>query len=85
MKIAARLLMTLLLTAVAAFGAKWLWEYTVLSPWTRDGRIDADVVALAPDVAGYISDVRVRDDQFVHKGDVVFTIDDERYKLALLG
>jgi RND family efflux transporter MFP subunit len=41
------------------------------------------VVTVAPDVSGYVDDIRVRNDQFVHKDDVLFVIDQERYRLAL--
>jgi RND family efflux transporter MFP subunit len=41
------------------------------------------VVTVAPDVSGYVDDIRVRNDQFVHKGDVLFIIDQDRYRLAL--
>jgi RND family efflux transporter MFP subunit len=41
------------------------------------------VVTVAPDVSGYVVDIRVRNDQFVHKGDVLFIIDQDRYRLAL--
>ena len=83
MKAFARLLATLLIVALAGAGAYELWDYYMLSPWTRDARVRADVVAIAPDVSGFVSEIRVRDNQFVHKGDVLFTLDQERYKLAL--
>jgi RND family efflux transporter MFP subunit len=57
--------------------------YYLYSPWTRDARVRADVVPVAPDVSGYIDDVRVKNDQFVHKGDILFVIDQERYRIAL--
>ena len=57
-------------------------SYYLYSPWTRDARVRADVVTVAPDVSGYIDDVRVKNDQFVHKGDVLFVIDQERYRRA---
>jgi RND family efflux transporter MFP subunit len=41
------------------------------------------VVTVAPDVSGYVDDVRVRNNQFVHKGDILLIIDQERYRLAL--
>jgi RND family efflux transporter MFP subunit len=41
------------------------------------------VVTVAPDVSGYVDDIRVRNDQFVHKDDVLFVIDQDRYRLAL--
>jgi RND family efflux transporter MFP subunit len=52
-------------------------------PWTRDGKVHADVVALAPDVSGLVSSVEVKDNQLVNKGDVIFKIDTARFELAL--
>src|SRR5260370_37761741 len=57
--------------------------YYLYSPWTRDARIRVDVVTVAPDISGWVDDIRVRDNQFVHKGDVLFVIDQERFRLAL--
>ena len=37
---------------------------------------------VAPDVSGPVDQVLVRDNQVVHRGDVLFTIDSERYRLA---
>src|SRR6202035_2826128 len=45
--------------------------------------VRADIVTIAPDVSGYVTDVRARNDQFVHKGDLLFVIDNESYQLAL--
>ena len=38
------------------------------APWTRDGRVRADVVAVAPDVSGLVTDVLVHDNQEVKQG-----------------
>ena len=57
--------------------------YYLYSPWTRDARIRANIVTVAPDVSGYVDDIRVRNNQFVHKGDVLLVIDQDRYRLAL--
>jgi multidrug resistance efflux pump len=78
-----RVLLTLILLAVAGFLGYDMASYYLYSPWTRDARVRADVVTVAPDVSGYIDDVRVKNDQFVHKGDVLFVIDQERYRIAL--
>jgi multidrug resistance efflux pump len=82
-KYVARLLLSLVFIAVACVGAWRLWNYYMLSAWTRDARVQADVVAVAPDVAGFVNDLRVSDNQFVHKGDVLFVLDQARYALAL--
>jgi multidrug resistance efflux pump len=83
MKTIARLLLTLILVAAGCAGGYELWDYYMLSPWTRDARVQADVVSIAPDVSGFVDDLRVKDNQFVHKGDVLFVVDRERYTRAL--
>jgi len=79
----ARVLLTLLILTAGGLGGYQLWNYYMLSPWTRDARVRADVVTIAPDVAGFVTDLRVKDNQVVHKGDVLFVIDQARYKLAV--
>ncbi len=70
------------LTAACAVG--WsLWDYYVNEPWTRDGRVTADVVGVTPDVSGLLQAVEVRDNQSVRKGDVLLRIDPDRFDLAL--
>jgi multidrug resistance efflux pump len=78
-----RVLLTLILVIAAGLLGYAAVRYYLYSPWTRDARIRANVVTVAPDVSGYVDDIRVHDNQFVHKGDVLFTIDQERYRLAL--
>jgi multidrug resistance efflux pump len=60
-----------------------LWAYYMDEPWTRDGRVRAEVVQIAPDVSGFVSEVLVRDNQSVRRGDVIFRIDRARFVLAL--
>jgi multidrug resistance efflux pump len=70
--------------AVLALAAGWrIWVHYEDEPWTRDGRVRADTVAVAPDVSGLVSEVLVGDNQPVRKGDVLFRIDRERFTLAL--
>jgi RND family efflux transporter MFP subunit len=77
----------LALTAIAVVAAlavgRELWVYYMESPWTRDGRVRADVVQVAPDVSGFVTEVMVKDNQKVHRGDVLFRIDRARFALAL--
>ena len=83
MKAILRVIATVLVVAAGSAGAYELWDYYMLSPWTRDAKVVADVVTIAPDVAGFVTDLRVKDNQFVHKGDILFVVDQARYKLAL--
>lgn len=81
----ARTMATLLILAIGCAGAYELWNYYMYSPWTRDARVRADVVTISPDVAGFVTDLRIKDNQVVKKGDVLFILDQERYKLAVTG
>jgi multidrug resistance efflux pump len=83
MKTAARILLTLILVAAGCVGGYELWNYYLFSPWTRDARVQADVVSIAPDVSGFVDEVRVKDDQFVHMGDILVVLDRERYSRSL--
>ncbi|MDE1151869.1 MAG: HlyD family secretion protein [Micavibrio sp.] len=78
-----RFAVTGLALALAAIAVWQLYGYYLGEPWTRDGRVKADVVQVAPDVSGLITAVNVHDNQVVHAGDVLFTIDPARYDLAL--
>lgn len=78
-----RFLVTACVVLVAALLGHALWKHYLYSPWTRDGRVRADVVKVAPDVAGLVTELRVVDNQYVHRGDVLLVIDPSRYRLAL--
>ena len=79
----ARILITLLMVAAAIWAALRLWDHYELAPWTRDGRVRANVVQVASDVSGLVTTVAVRDNQQVHAGELLFEVDRARYALAL--
>ena len=78
-----RVVLTLLVVAFACVVVWRMTMYYMFAPWTRDGHIRADVVQIAPDVSGLIKQVDVRDNQPVARDQVLFVIDQERFKLAL--
>jgi len=78
-----RFLLTGVMVALAGVLGWHLWDYYMDEPWTRDGKVRADVVRLAADVSGIVSAVDAKDNQAVHKGDVIFRIDQARFTLAL--
>jgi RND family efflux transporter MFP subunit len=80
---AGRMLFTLVVVLVAIAVGWQLWSYYMLEPWTRDGRVRADVVSVAADVSGLVSDVFVRDNEKVSKGQPLFRIDQRRFQYAL--
>ena len=79
----ARTAITLVLVVLAFIAIFRIWSFYTESPWTRDARFSADVVALAPDLSGLVTDVKVHDNQLVKKGQVIFVIDQPRYTKAL--
>ncbi|RKR04192.1 RND family efflux transporter MFP subunit [Kushneria sinocarnis] len=78
-----KVLITLVMVALATALGLWLWHYYMYTPWTRDARVRADVITIAPDVSGWVSQMDIQDGQDVHKGDVLFRINDRRYQAAL--
>lgn len=78
-----RVVLTLLVVTLATVLVWQMVLYYMFAPWTRDGHIRADVIQIAPDVSGLIQEVAVRDNQPIKRGDVLFTIDQDRFRLAL--
>jgi RND family efflux transporter MFP subunit len=60
-----------------------LWQSYMGTPWTRDGTVRAYVVTLAPEVSGQVTALAVKDNQYVHKGDLLMKIDPRDYKVAV--
>ena len=52
-------------------------------PRTDDAEVFANFIGIAPQVEGPITHLNVRDNQFVRKGDLLFTIDERPYQYAL--
>jgi RND family efflux transporter MFP subunit len=53
------------------------------APWTRDGTVRAYIATITPEVSGLIVKLPVVDNQVVHKGDLVMTIDPTDYAIAV--
>ena len=79
----ARVAVTGAVVIAALVGGKALWTHYQVDPWTRDGRVRADVVQVAPDVSGLVTRVEAVNDQTVKAGQPLFYVDRERYALAL--
>ena len=83
LKLLGRVLVTLTVVVLAGVGARWIWIHYNVEPWTRDGRVRADIVQVSPDVSGLVTEVRVKNNQNVNKDDVLFVLDRPRFELAL--
>jgi RND family efflux transporter MFP subunit len=68
---------------VAILIGRALWVHYMDEPWTRDGRLNAEIINIAPDVSGEIVGLPVHDNQFVKKGDLLMQIDPSHYQIAV--
>ena len=78
-----RVVVTLAVVLLALLAGWWLWHFYMIAPWTRDARVRADVVTIAPDVSGWVVELKVRDNQQVKAGDLLMSIDRDRYQAAV--
>lgn len=76
-------LLTLGVLLLALMAAWVLYDRYTATPWTRDGQVQANVVGIAPRVAGPIISIPLIDNQAVKKGDLLFEIDPSTYEATL--
>ena len=73
--------------AVAVLGAAFFgvreYQYSQTHEETDDAQISADVSPVISKISGYISEVKVKDNQFVKKGDTLIVLDNRDQKMAL--
>ncbi|MGA2551637.1 MAG: HlyD family secretion protein [Burkholderiaceae bacterium] len=60
---------------ILAIGALFYWLGHRNEATTDDAYTDGNVVTIAPKVSGYVVDLRINDNVFVHKGDLLLKID----------
>lgn len=76
-------LVTTLVVGLALVAALAMyWRYST-KPWTRDAQVRANVVGIAPRVAGPIIQIPIRDNQSVKTGDLLFEIDPATFQASL--
>ena len=74
---------TAAIAVVAVAVALVTWDQYNAGPWTRNGRVRVHVASVAPQISGQISKLRVVDNQFVRKGDVLYVVDPFDFEVAL--
>jgi len=74
---------TLAVFAIAVVAALSIWQRYEQRPWTRDGRVRADVVRVASDMGGLVTQVPVHDNQRVQAGQLLLVLDQPRLAAAL--
>ena len=76
-------LITLVAVVLAGLLGWATWGGYMGAPWTRDATVRADVVTIAPEVAGRIVELPVVDNKYVHKGDLLLVIDPTNFRIAV--
>ncbi len=76
----------IILIAMVIFGG-WFgvskYRYARHHEETDDAQVQADISPVIPRVSGYITEVRVKDNEEVHKGDTLIVLDDRDLKLKV--
>src|SRR6185436_1273808 len=78
-----RKIVSLIIVASAVIITLYVWGIIERHPRTDDATVRANVVGIAPRVGGQTIKLNVQDNQAVKKGDVLFEIDPEDYRLTL--
>jgi multidrug resistance efflux pump len=78
-----KIFITLGVVVLALMAALLMYARYLTKPWTRDAYVRANVVGVAPRVAGPIVQIPVKDNQAVKKGDLLFQIDPRTFQAAL--
>lgn len=78
-----RIIITLAVIFIAVLSGRWVWDHYLYSPWTRDGKVQANIITVAPDVSGWVTRLAVEDNQDVKKGDLIFQVDVKRYQAVV--
>ncbi|MFI8416423.1 efflux RND transporter periplasmic adaptor subunit [Serratia sp. NPDC078593] len=74
---------TVIVCALAVCAGWWLWNYYMQSPWTRDGKVRAELVNITPEVSGRLNKITVHDNQYISAGSLIFSIDPAPFQIAL--
>src|SRR5436305_14899906 len=79
-----RKIVSLIVVASAVIITLYVWGIIERHPRTDDATARANVVGIAPRVAGQILKLNVQDNQQVKTGDVLLEIDPDEYRLVLV-
>ena len=69
--------------AVLIGGALWYWFGHPGEVDTDNAYVKQDIVSVAAEITGQVTSVRVRENQHVHKGDVLFTINPANFEASI--
>lgn len=59
------------------------WNHSLHHAETDDAQVEANIAPIVPRVSGYVTQVKVKDNQFVKKGDTLVILDDRDLRLKV--
>lgn len=78
-----KLVAILVMLGVIGIGLFLFWRHEERYPSTQDAYVGANIIYIAPQVTGQVSEVHVDENQAIKSGDLLFTIDDTQFKAAV--
>ena len=78
-----KIFLVALLLLILLIAGYLYWRHGELYPSTDDAYVEAHKVVIAPEVSGRITKVLVANHQYVHKGQLLFLIDQQFYRIKL--
>ena len=78
-----RTILMLIVPALLLLGGGYMWLTSGLSVSTDDAQVKQDIVSVSPQVNGQVVQVFVRNGAHVKRGDLLFRIDPQPYRVAL--
>ena len=78
-----RLVLLVVVPLLVAVGGALAWQGGGRYVSTENAYVKADIAQISPEVAGRVTEIAVRDHDFVRAGSVMVRIDPEPYRLAL--
>ena len=78
-----RVIVTVALVLIAIIAVYIVYYRSATRPWTRDGQVRADIIAISSQVNGLVVKVAVKDNELVKKSDLLFQIDTEDYEMKV--
>src|ERR1041385_226891 len=76
------MILGVVLLALVALGAR-RWIYGLSHVSTDDAQVDGHIVPILPKVGGFVTEVRIDENQNVKAGDTLVVLDDRDYRVRL--
>jgi len=73
----------IMLIVVAVGGLYGYFKYSEMYPDTENAYVNANIINISPEISGYVTNVLVKDNEKVTKGQVLFEIDPTDYQIQL--